>query len=171
MLWKKTWAHRKLDPRINKWKPVSSPGWTGRWPPSSIKKQSFDLTRPSTQATIFLRVSQRGVPYAGLHIRRSRGRSPIHASSVDVYSSSRVAVILRSPRTTPLHLDPIRSAGCIRRLVDETGLQLSIHVGPLRDLRLVCGGSVARHKAGREDEVRSGDRRCACQLGFLLSDH
>src|ERR1700730_6058084 len=131
--------------------------------------KSSDLTPPSTQATILLRVSHRGAPHAGLLVCHTCSRRPLHASSLDVYPSNRIALIFRSPRTTPPDLDPVRAASRSGRTAVSTDLSLSIHVGPLGCLRLLRRSSMAGHKVGRKDEVRSGDRRSTCQFGVVLS--
>src|ERR1700722_2956947 len=135
----------------------------------------IDLTPPRSQATIILEIIAfqiaEVIHYAGLLVRTPRRCGPFHAPSLDVHSGGRFAAVLWSPWITPPALDPILAAGCLGRGPHEVVLLVSVLVGPLRNLCLVCCHSVAGHDLGRKNEVGSCNRRSTCQFGLVFSDY
>jgi hypothetical protein len=124
---------------------------------------------PALDAIPLSRENQSGeVLYASLSIRGARGCGAFHSTRVVVYTGNGFFALLWSPRPAPFPLVPARLAGRLRRFSHESGIRLSVYLGPLRDLGMVYSGVITWHPVARQLEAVLDYGIRLGKLGFVL---
>src|SRR5450755_3959131 len=110
------------------------------------------------------------VNYAGLSIYRfcDRRAHAVHAASLESHAGSGGAALLWRARFETPALDSFGAARRLGRHPDEVRVRLSVLVGPLRNLGVVCGDPVARHKPERKRKLAASRRGRARQFRLFF---
>src|SRR5579872_2208633 len=123
-------AYRDYVFWMNAWSATNSPASSLQ---VEILSSSLDASFGNAQNRISFEVI-----HARLRIHTLRGCVPVHSPSHGIHAGGSRPAVFRCPGTAAATMGPARASGRVRRPAHDRGLSLSVQLGSLRDVGLVC---------------------------------